>query len=285
MNNLRITKLMLSPSKYKLKSPYTMYPTEITIHDTYNNASAMNEVSYMIGNNNVVSFHYAVDETRAVQGIPLNRNAWHSGDGNGRGNRKSIGIEIARSTSDYETYMKSVDNASKLVALLMKQFPHITINDIHTHKDRSGKNCPHRMLSLGIWQDGTFKRKVLNYLNEETVKVAQVKEDKSMTELGEKTIAIISVTKNGINSTRDMQSARVLRQWLYPSYNPVIMETGLNTFDNIKTNYIIALGGAKNEHSSYCTHYVSGKTAEDTYEKVLDFVRNGEEAREKYKIK
>ena len=43
----------------------------ITVHNTYNDASAENEIAYMIRNNNEVSFHIAVDDKEAVQGIPL----------------------------------------------------------------------------------------------------------------------------------------------------------------------------------------------------------------------
>ncbi|WP_343675378.1 N-acetylmuramoyl-L-alanine amidase, partial [Chitinophaga sp.] len=65
----------------------------ITIHNTYNDASAANEVSYMIGNTSSTSFHFAVDDKEVRQGIPTDRNAWHTGDGkNGTGNRKSIGV-------------------------------------------------------------------------------------------------------------------------------------------------------------------------------------------------
>lgn len=39
-----------------------MTPRYITIHNTDNDASAMNEVKYMISNNNKVSFHVAVDD-------------------------------------------------------------------------------------------------------------------------------------------------------------------------------------------------------------------------------
>ena len=35
----------------------------------------------MIRNDNEVSFHFAVDDKEVVQGIPLDRNAWHAGDG------------------------------------------------------------------------------------------------------------------------------------------------------------------------------------------------------------
>ena len=39
-------------SKYSIKSPYSMTPQYITIHNTANDASARNEVSYMNSNNN-----------------------------------------------------------------------------------------------------------------------------------------------------------------------------------------------------------------------------------------
>ena len=42
----------------------------------------------MINNNNQVSFHYAVDDIEVIQGLPLNRNAWASGDG---GNGEAVG--------------------------------------------------------------------------------------------------------------------------------------------------------------------------------------------------
>lgn len=51
-------------------------------------ATGKNEISYMISNNNEVSFHVVVGDIEAIQGIPFNRNAWHCGDGNGTGNRK-----------------------------------------------------------------------------------------------------------------------------------------------------------------------------------------------------
>ncbi|MCY8944958.1 N-acetylmuramoyl-L-alanine amidase [Bacillus atrophaeus] len=54
----------------------------------------------MIGNTSSTSFHFAVDDKEVRQGIPTNRNAWHTGDGtNGTGNRKSIGVEICYSKS------------------------------------------------------------------------------------------------------------------------------------------------------------------------------------------
>lgn len=66
-------------SKYDVKCPYSMTPLYITVHNTANDASAANEISYMKSNNNQVSFHYAVDDKEIVQGIQENRNAWHAG--------------------------------------------------------------------------------------------------------------------------------------------------------------------------------------------------------------
>ncbi len=145
---MEIRQKLVNSSKYGIKCPNTMTPEFITVHNTYNDASAENEISYMIGNNNSVSFHVAVDDKEAVQGIPFDRNAWHAGDGNGNGNRKSIGVEICYSLSGGDRYYKAEDNAAIVIAQLMKQF-NIPISNVRTHKSWSGKHCPHRMLDEG----------------------------------------------------------------------------------------------------------------------------------------
>lgn len=147
---LKITAMLVSSSKYHLKCPHSMTPTGITVHETANDAAATSEIKYMITNNNSTSYHYAVDDLGAVQGIPLNRNAWHAGDGsNGTGNRKTIGIEICYSKSGGTKYKKAFDNGLTLVAQLMKKY-NFTTKNIYFHKNWSGKNCPHRALSEGI---------------------------------------------------------------------------------------------------------------------------------------
>lgn len=152
-------KKLVDPSKYGTKCPYTMNPEFITVHNTYNDATAENEVSYMIRNDNQVSFHIAVDDKEAVQGIPLERNAWHCGDGGGNGNRKSIGVEICYSLSGGDRYYKAEDNAAIVVAQLMKQY-NIPISKVRTHQSWSGKYCPHRMLDEGRWN--SFIERVQN---------------------------------------------------------------------------------------------------------------------------
>lgn len=152
---MEIVQLLCPESKYGRKCPYTMVPEGITVHNTANDASAKNEVSYMITNNNQVSYHYAVDDIRAVQGIPLDRNSWNAGDGgNGYGNRKTISIEICYSKSGGERFDKAEQNAAELIARLMLQYnwgPElIGTKQINTHQSRSGKYCPHRTLDMGI---------------------------------------------------------------------------------------------------------------------------------------
>ncbi|MDA1581940.1 N-acetylmuramoyl-L-alanine amidase C-terminal domain-containing protein [Bacillus cereus group sp. TH228LC] len=154
---MEIQKKLVDPSKYGTKCPYTMKPKYITVHNTYNDASAENEVSYMITNNNEVSFHIAVDDKKAIQGIPLERNAWACGDGNGSGNRESISVEICYSKSGGDRYYKAEDNAVDVVRQLMSMY-NIPIENVRTHQSWSGKYCPHRMLAEGRW--GAFIQKV-----------------------------------------------------------------------------------------------------------------------------
>lgn len=62
---MTIVQDLVSSSKYSIKCPYSMVPIGITIHNTANDASAKNEITYMKNNNNETSFHYAVDDVEA----------------------------------------------------------------------------------------------------------------------------------------------------------------------------------------------------------------------------
>ena len=141
---------LVPSSKYSIKCPYSMTPEYITVHNTSNSATAQNEITYMKNNNNATSYHVAVDEKEVIQAIPFNRNAWHAGDGaNGTGNRKSIGIEICRSTSvDQTLFEQAEQNAAKYIATLLKQYGWTTAK-VKRHKDWSGKNCPHKTIEKG----------------------------------------------------------------------------------------------------------------------------------------
>lgn len=155
MLNIKYIPLPQNDVAYK-KTSYSMQPEFVVIHNTANNASAENEINYMHISNDYRSFHYAVDDKSIVQGLPLNKNGWHSGDDtNGNGNRKGIGIEICYSLSDSNKakFEKAQENAAELTAYLLKKYG--WGNDrtrVKKHQDFDGKYCPHRTLSDYGWE-------------------------------------------------------------------------------------------------------------------------------------
>ena len=160
---MQITKMLVPESKYPIKCPYEMTPEFIVIHNTANDASAMSEISYMLGNNNKVSYHCAIDNERVVQGIPFNRNAWNAGDGrNGKGNRKGIALEICYSKSGGERFQEAERLAAEYTAYLLKQYG-FGIDKVMKHQDFANKYCPHRTLDLG-WQ--RFLDMISSYLED-----------------------------------------------------------------------------------------------------------------------
>ena len=157
---MQITNVKCPTSKYSIKCPFEMKPEYITIHNTYNDASAMSEISYMLGNNMKTSFHAAVDNYRIVTGLPFNRNGFHAGDGRGKGNMKSIGIEICYSKSGGKRFEEAEELAAEYTAYLLKKYGW-GIERVKKHQDWSGKYCPHRTLDLG-WK--RFLKKIEKYL-------------------------------------------------------------------------------------------------------------------------
>ena len=154
---------LVSSSKYSLKCPHSMVAEGITVHNTGNKAPAKNEISYMIGNNNETSFHYAVDDVEIIQGIPENRNAWHASDDNGTGNRKTISVEICYSTGDKTKFEKAQENAAEFVAYKLKE-KGWGVDRVYTHQHwYSKKHCPHRTLDEYGWD--YFIGRVNYYLN------------------------------------------------------------------------------------------------------------------------
>ena len=148
---MTIRQNLVPVSKYNLKCPHTMDPVGICVHNTANDASAWGEISYMVTNTSQTSFHFAIDDIEAVQGLPLERAGWHAGDGEfGAGNRKHIGIEICYSKSGGDRFNKAEDNAAEMIAKLLKERKW-GIERVQKHQDFSGKYCPHRTLDLG-WE-------------------------------------------------------------------------------------------------------------------------------------
>lgn len=147
---MEIIKRLVPESKWGIKCPYEMTPKGITVHNTANDASARNEIAYMTNNNYETSFHYAVDDKEAVQGLPLDRNGWHASDGNGPGNRTTIAIEICYSKSGGERFDKAEENAAKLIADLLKKYGwDISVVKRHYDYAPDKKYCPHRTMDKG----------------------------------------------------------------------------------------------------------------------------------------
>lgn len=158
-----VRKNWVDPDRYGLKCPYPMRPTRIVVHNTGNDAPAKNEVSYMVRNDSEVGFHAAVDDVEIVQGIPFDRNAWACGDGNGKGNREGISIEICYSQSGGTRFIQAEKNAAQYIAGLLKQYGW-GLNRVTKHQDYNGKYCPHRTLDMG-W--ARFLNMVENFWKED----------------------------------------------------------------------------------------------------------------------
>jgi len=169
-----IKKNLVSSSKYSIKCPFSMTPTRVVIHNTGSDASAASEIKYMIGNNDEVSYHFAVDDKEAVQGVLENRNTWNANDGNGKGNRQGIAIEICYSKSGGDRFIKAEKNAAILTAYLLKKYGW-GIAQVTKHQDYSGKYCPHRTLNMG-WQ---------RFLNMVSVELANLKGELTMAQYDE----------------------------------------------------------------------------------------------------
>lgn len=140
---------LLSSAKYDLKVPVESCAKDmkyIVVHNTANDASAANEVAYMIRNDSSTSFNAAVDDKEIVVGIPLNRGAFAAGqrDGNAHG----IHIEICYSLSGGTRFDKAEKNAAEYIAKLLTERKW-DISHVKKHQDFDGKYCPHRTLDKG----------------------------------------------------------------------------------------------------------------------------------------
>lgn len=138
-------------------------PEFITIHSTANpDSTAQNERDNLNrrGNTSSTGFHIVVDDKQAIECIPLNKVAFHAGDGRfGTGNSKSIGIEMCESGNREKT----IENTIQLVAKMLNDRDW-DVDRLKRHYDWSGKNCP-RILSTNNWQGwNLFKQKVSAHL-------------------------------------------------------------------------------------------------------------------------
>lgn len=168
---MQITNVICPESKYAIKCPDITEKDGICIHNTANDASAMAEISYMIGNNNKTSFHAAVDNYRVVTGLPFERSCYAAGDGRyGKGNAHKINIEICYSKSGGEQFEEAEDLCASYVAMLLKQY-NWGIDKVYKHQNFANKYCPHRTLDMG-WE--RFLNKIREHLEIQTKPVEQI---------------------------------------------------------------------------------------------------------------
>jgi N-acetylmuramoyl-L-alanine amidase len=128
-----------SPKRFK------NYPLDwnfITVHNTLNeNTTADDEWDQLFSpqNTSANGFHIVVDETTAIEAIPLTENVWvDGGDGETGGiNRTSLNIELCiRQNSD-----QVINNAAELISMLL-YLKGLDVFNVKQHYDWTGKNCP-----------------------------------------------------------------------------------------------------------------------------------------------
>lgn len=79
-------------------------------------------------------------------------------DGNGKGNREGIAIEICYSLSGGERFINAEQNAVDLIVDILNRY-NWDIDKVTKHQDYTNKYCPHRTLDMG-WD------RFLNMINE-----------------------------------------------------------------------------------------------------------------------
>ena len=167
-----VTVDLVDKSLYPYKCPYLMNkPQAIIIH----NAATPNGTAKALNNalhnsKEYKSWHFSVDDKDIIESLPLNRNAFATGDGAyGLGNRTGMHIEIAKDNDNdsQDEWKKARENGARLASELLYKYG-LSIDCLKKHQDykmTSGnyKYCPHKILDEG-WDD--FKSLVSQYLDE-----------------------------------------------------------------------------------------------------------------------
>lgn len=125
-----------------------MDPKSGTWHETANYANGADALMHKRyieggGGGQQVSWHFTVDDKVIVQHIPLNRVAWHAGDGNGQGNYTSVAVECCVNADG--DLGKAQYNVAALFGLLRAEG---IIETVYQHNHWTGKDCP-RLLRQG----------------------------------------------------------------------------------------------------------------------------------------
>lgn len=112
----------------------------ITLHETGNtaqSADARAHAKYLRGEGRDTSWHYTVDDTRAVQHLPDSEAGYHAGDR--VGNASSIGIEVC--VNQDGDLRRAYENTAELCRMLCEKH-NIPRENIVFHHKWNGKDCP-----------------------------------------------------------------------------------------------------------------------------------------------
>lgn len=166
-----VTVDLIDKDLYPYKCPYLINLKDIVIHNAATpngTAKALNRALH--NSKEYKSWHFSVDDKDIIQSLPLNRNAFATGDGAyGLGNRTGIHIEIAKDNDNdsREEWLKARDNGARLAAELLYKYgwgiDHLKKHQDYKMTDGNYKYCPHKILDEG-WDD--FKSLVSQYLDE-----------------------------------------------------------------------------------------------------------------------
>ena len=164
---INLIKDLIPRGTHARKTIRPMRPRFITIHSTQNFSEGADALRHSLalkrgklrsskraGGNRIgyLSWHFSVDERRAVQHLPTNEQGEHA-DYDGPGNNYSIGIEMCENRGNSRS--ATLERTALLTALLMRDH-NIPLSGIVPHyhwprwdKNPAHKNCPHYLLDNG----------------------------------------------------------------------------------------------------------------------------------------
>ncbi len=243
---MQITNVICPESKYPTKCPDITEKDGICIHNTANDASAMSEISYMLGRPEKVSFHVAVDNYRVVTGLPFERSCYAAGDGRyGKGNAHKINIEICYSKSGGEQFEEAEDLCASYVSMLLKQY-NWGIDRVKKHQDFANKYCPHRTLDMG-WE--RFLNKIREHLEIQTTPVKQIENKGGNLEMARQYInggtpePVFADT--GLTKKIGYLNPREVAEYLSIDNDRPLVRYKVNGTNRYKCGYVQWKGGAK----------------------------------------
>lgn len=146
----------LIPVEKHNRSGMKIAPAYITIHNTDNDSKGADAVAHSkfvrntgfytlpSGKKDWVSWHFTVDDKRAIQQLPIDEEAYHAKSGNSQ----SIAIEVCMNAGIDQP--AAFLRAARLTALLL--FDHsdtLDISRVVPHMKWTGKKCPVLLLDGG----------------------------------------------------------------------------------------------------------------------------------------